>query len=119
MRDGDWTDYDDTDLLTVRRGQQPRIPLRLAQYAAEDRAALESLVDGDAGLPLQVGIPGYLDMALFAFGPVGAIRHSSRLLPAVERSPTRSASTSPPSRATRASLRPVCPQWSHAGHGGR
>ena len=34
MRDGDWTDYGDTDLLTVRRGQQPRLPLWLAQYAS-------------------------------------------------------------------------------------
>ncbi|QUQ66306.1 hypothetical protein [Kutzneria sp. CA-103260] len=83
VRDGDWTSYEDTDLLTVRHGQRLHIPLRLAQYAAEDRAALASVVDGDPGLPLQVGIPGYLDMALFTFGPLGAIRHSRRFLLAV------------------------------------
>ncbi len=83
VRDGDWSSYEDTDLLTVRRGQRLHIPLRLAQYVSEDRAALASVVDGDPGLPLQVGIPGYLDMALFTFGPLGAIRHSRRFLLAV------------------------------------
>ncbi len=83
VRDGDWSSYEDTDLLTVRRGQGLHIPLRLAQYVSEDRAALASVVDGDPGLPLQVGIPGYLDMALFTFGPLGAIRHSRRFLLAV------------------------------------
>lgn len=82
VKDGDWSGYEDTDLLTVRRGQQLRIPLRLEQYATEDRAALESVVD-DAGLPMQVGVPGYLDMALFTFGPLGAIRHSRKFLTAV------------------------------------
>jgi hypothetical protein len=93
VRDGDWSGYQDTDLLAVRRGQRLRIPLRLAQYAAEDRAALESLVDGSApdsrGLPLQVGIPGYLDMALFTFGPLGAIRYARRFLVAVADQITR------------------------------
>jgi hypothetical protein len=74
--------------LAVRRGQQLRIPLRLAHYAAEDRAALVSLVD-DAGLPPQVGVPGYLDMALFTFGPLGAIRHARRFLAAVADQITR------------------------------
>jgi hypothetical protein len=82
VRDGDWSGYQDTDLLAVRRGQRLRIPSRLAQYAAEDRAALESLVD-DSALPLQVGIPGYLDMALFTFGPLGALRYARRFLVAV------------------------------------
>ncbi|GAA3433608.1 hypothetical protein GCM10018954_032120 [Kutzneria kofuensis] len=88
LRDGDWTGYEDTDLLAVRKGQQLRIPLRLAQYATEDRAALASLVD-DPGLPLQVGIPGYLDMALFTFGPPGAVRYSRRFLLAVADQITR------------------------------
>jgi hypothetical protein len=83
IRDGDWSGYQDTGLLAVRRGQRLRIPLRLAQYAAENRAALESLVD-DVGLPLQVGIPSYLDMALFTFGPLGAVRYARRFLAAAD-----------------------------------
>jgi hypothetical protein len=79
-RHGDWTGYDDTDRLAVRRGDRlaaADIPMRLDEYAQEELAALDALGrPASAELPLQIGIPGYLDMALFVFGPVGAFRHA-------------------------------------------
>src|SRR5581483_11454105 len=42
-RDGDWTDYDDVDRLAVRRGTRltpADLPLRIAEYARADLAAL-------------------------------------------------------------------------------
>jgi hypothetical protein len=34
-------------------------------------------------LPLQIGVPGYLDMALFIFGPLGVLRHARTFLAAI------------------------------------
>ena len=84
-RDGDWTDYDDVDRLAVRCGARLRaadIPLRIAEHTHEDLAALAEL-DPARPLPLQVGVPGYQDMALFIFGPLGVIRHGRAFLAAV------------------------------------
>ena len=89
VRDGDWTGYDDTDRLAVRRGATlgtMDIPLRLVEYAREELELLA--VRGDlptADLPLQVGVPGYLDMALFIFGPIGVVRHARTFMHAVAR----------------------------------
>ena len=83
LREGDWTDYDDVDRPAVRRGSrlEPKdIPLRLAEWAHEELTVLK-----DAGTPaaperpLQVGIPSYLDLALFMFGPLGAVRYGAVL----------------------------------------
>lgn len=85
VRDGDWTDYDDVDRLTVRRGARltpADLPLRIAEYARQDLAALAA-VDPAARLPLQIGVPGYLDMALFIFGPLGVLRHARTFLAAL------------------------------------
>jgi hypothetical protein len=85
LRDGDWTDYDDVDRLAVRRGARLTavdIPLRIAEHAREDLAVLAEL-DPAQPLPLQIGVPGYLDMALFIFGPLGVIRHARAFLTAV------------------------------------
>ena len=85
LREGDWTDYDDVDRLAVVRGARllpADIPLRIAQDARQDLATLADL-DPDQRLPLQIGIPGYLDMALFIFGPLGVLRHGRTFLAAV------------------------------------
>ncbi|MFC9847625.1 hypothetical protein ACFWFF_17250 [Streptomyces sp. NPDC060223] len=80
VQDGEWTGYDDTDRLKVQRGSRLTpgdIPMRLSEYAREELAALDALgTPASADLPLQVGVPGYLDMALFIFGPVGVFRHA-------------------------------------------
>ncbi|GAA1523083.1 hypothetical protein [Kribbella lupini] len=87
VREGDWTDYDDVDRLAVRRGEQLTsgdIPLHLAEWAKEELAVLEdSGSPATPDRPLQIGVPGYLDMALFIFGPSGAIRHGRAFLDAV------------------------------------
>jgi hypothetical protein len=87
IREGDWTDYDDVDRLAVRRGERLTsgdIPLHLAEWAREELAVLEKLGSpATPDRPLQIGVPGYLDMALFIFGPIGAVRHGRAFLDAV------------------------------------
>src|SRR5205807_2760990 len=49
LRDGDWTDYDDVDRLTVRRCARltaADLPLRIAEYARDDLAALAAVAGG-------------------------------------------------------------------------
>lgn len=85
VRSGDWTDYDDVDRLKVpltARLRPEDVPLRFAEHALEE---LEVLGELGTALPLQVGVPGYLDMALFTFGPAGVIRHGRTFLRAVAR----------------------------------
>lgn len=85
LRDGDWTDYDDVDRLAVRRGARltpADLPLPIAEYARQDLAALVD-VDPEVSLPLQIGVPGYLDMALFIFGPLGVLRYARTFLAAI------------------------------------
>jgi hypothetical protein len=87
VRGGEWANYEDTDRLAVRRGAKltpADIPLRLEQYAREELATLQEIGSpATARLPLQVGVPCYLDMALFSFGPLGVFRHSRAFLRAV------------------------------------
>jgi hypothetical protein len=87
VKDGDWTSYDDTDRLAARRGARltaDRIPLRIAEYAAKELAALRAAgTPATRELPLQVGVPGHLDMALFIFGPAGLPRHAGAFRAAV------------------------------------
>jgi hypothetical protein len=87
VREGDWTDYKDVDRLAVRRGEQLTsgdIPLHLAEWAKEELTVLEdSGSRATPDRPLQIGVPGYLDMALFIFGPSGAVRHGKAFLDAV------------------------------------
>ncbi|MFF4248794.1 hypothetical protein ACFYY2_30615 [Streptomyces sp. NPDC001822] len=86
-REGDWTDYDDVDRLAVRRGQRltvQDVPLHLAEWAEAELAVLdEAGTPATAERPLQVGIPSYLDLALFIFGPSGALRTAGVLLDAI------------------------------------
>jgi hypothetical protein len=87
VRDGDWTGYTDTDRLAVRHGKRlaaQSIPLHLADNVREELSVLDALGrPSSAALPLQVGVPGYVDMALFTFGPVGALRVARSFLDAV------------------------------------
>lgn len=79
VRHGSWTDYDDVDRLALRRGHRLRpddIPLGIADHFREEREALRDVLGERTSKPLQVGIPGYLDMALFTFGPRGVLRHA-------------------------------------------
>jgi hypothetical protein len=82
VRHGDWTAYDDVDRLAVRRGVRltaADIPLRLAEWAREELAVAGATPER----PLQIGVPCYLDITLFTFGPVGVFRHSGAFLDAI------------------------------------
>jgi hypothetical protein len=80
VRSGEWTGYDDTDRLVVRRRGRLTagdIPMRLAEHALEELAVLDATgTPASAELPLQIGVPGYLDLALYPFGPLGVFRHA-------------------------------------------
>jgi hypothetical protein len=75
-RSGTWRNYGDTDRLAVRllRRLTPEdIPLTTARAFTSEAA----FIPDEDRRPLQVSIPGYLDMALFAFGPRGTLRTAS------------------------------------------
>jgi hypothetical protein len=80
ITEGDWTGYEDTDRLALRWGRRLTagdLPLRLAEFARAEHAVLAELGwPATAARPMQVGVPGYLDMAMFTFGPLGALRHA-------------------------------------------
>lgn len=73
---GDWSDYDRTPVLRVRRGH--RLYGATLDFGHVD-AARQSLPDFRATvadhpqIAFQQGVPGDLDMAMFAFGPAGAL----------------------------------------------
>lgn len=78
--DGDWSDYDRTPTLKVRRGHRLLgASLDFGHVAAVEasRPAFERICEERTrpDLDFLVGIPGDLDMALFALGPVGGLRH--------------------------------------------
>jgi len=84
VKAGDWSDYDKVPRLRVRRGHTftgETVDLGIAGAAQAARPAFEALRDqqhassGAAPLQFQVGIPGDIDLALFTFGPAGALRH--------------------------------------------
>jgi len=87
VHSGKWTGYDDAVRLAVRRGARlsaEDIPLRLAEHALEELAVLrENGSPATSELPLQIGVPCYLDLALFIFGPLGVIRHRRMFLDAI------------------------------------
>jgi hypothetical protein len=87
VHSGKWTGYDDAVRLAVRRGAKltaADIPLRLAEHALEELAVLRDIGSpATVELSLQIGVPCYLDLALFAFGPLGVFRHSRSFLQAI------------------------------------
>ncbi|PRY16840.1 hypothetical protein CLV37_103272 [Kineococcus rhizosphaerae] len=78
VRSGDWTGYDDVDRFAVRRGQRlepVHLDLRVARHGLEELDLLAgSGHPATEDLPLQVGVPGSFDVALFSFGPAAALR---------------------------------------------
>lgn len=78
VRSGGWTGYDDVDRFAVRRGQRlgpEHLDLRVARYGSEELDLLAgSGHPATEELPLQVGVPGSFDVALFSFGPAAALR---------------------------------------------
>ncbi|MBL7259921.1 hypothetical protein [Paractinoplanes lichenicola] len=79
-RDGDFSGYDTVPRYRVRRGERlygATLDLGIAA-AAEVALPIYRAAREAAGKPFptfQVGIPGSLDLALFAFGPGGVLRY--------------------------------------------
>jgi len=79
-KEGDWSDYDNTPVLRVRKGHTLRgETLDFGHVAAFEQSwpTFQRVRDeqGDSSLAFQAGVPGDLDMALFTLGPIGAFRH--------------------------------------------
>lgn len=85
-RAGDWSDYDRTPTVHVRRGHRfvsSRLDLGYLRHFEESwpayqkrRAAANGALR--SGLRFQIGIPGDLDLAVFSFGnPIVGLRHRS------------------------------------------
>ncbi|MEP6799870.1 MAG: hypothetical protein ABI890_17055, partial [Lapillicoccus sp.] len=79
-RSGDWSDYDRTPRLSVRRGRRLYgANLDFGHVAAARASWVEFCAlreqSGLSGLTFQAGVPGDFDVAMFTLGPVGALRH--------------------------------------------
>ena len=77
-KDGDYSDYQKLPRFRVRRGHKLTGDSLELGYASNFRASFATFKamrdkHGHADLAFQVGIPGDLDMALFAFGPLGIL----------------------------------------------
>jgi hypothetical protein len=77
---GDWSDYDKTPQLKIRKGRQlygasldfghvDAVSESFPQFEAASRAA------GHTDLVFQQGVPGDFDMAMFTLGPAAALGH--------------------------------------------
>lgn len=77
-RSGDWSDYDRTPRLRVRRGH--RLYGATLDFGHVDAAQgsfplfQEVRANASHDLAFQVGVPGDFDLAMFTLGPVGALR---------------------------------------------
>lgn len=79
-KEGDWSDYAHQLNFKVRRGHRLRgetVDFGVADAQAGAWPAFERLRAefGRPDLPFQVGIPGDLDLAMFALGPTGPLSH--------------------------------------------
>jgi hypothetical protein len=80
VKQGDWSDYDKVPRFRIRRGHRlygaaldfGHVAAVQASKPVFDRLAAEA---GRPDLSFQVGVPGDFDMAMFTFGPAGALRH--------------------------------------------
>lgn len=77
---GDWSDYDKTPQLKIRKGRRlygasldfghvAAVRESFPQFEAARTAA------GRTDLAFQQGVPGDFDLAMFTLGPIGALRH--------------------------------------------
>ena len=79
-KEGNWTDYTDRPEFKLRR-EVPLDPatLDLGTHTAyrESRPAFDAIREATdrPDLRFQIGLPSAFDLALFAFGPKGALRH--------------------------------------------
>ncbi|HEY7007334.1 MAG TPA: hypothetical protein VH395_00250 [Jatrophihabitantaceae bacterium] len=79
-KDGDWSDYDKTPQLRIRKGRRlyganldfGHVDATRQSFPEFERLKAER---GLADLVFQQGVPGDLDMAMFTLGPNGALRH--------------------------------------------
>lgn len=77
---GDWSDYDRTPVMKVRRGRRlfgANLDFGHTAAVADSFPQFRSAV-ADAGRPdlaFQEGVPGDFDLAMFTLGPAGALRH--------------------------------------------
>jgi len=85
-RPGDWSDYDRTPTVRVRRGHRfssDRLDLGYLRHFAESWPSYQERRGASNGvlrpeLSFQVGIPGDFDLAVFTFGnPLAALRYRS------------------------------------------
>lgn len=76
---GDWSDYDNTPVLRVRKGHTlygANLDFGHVAAVTESFPVFEQLATaaGRPDLAFQEGVPGDLDLAMFTFGPGGALR---------------------------------------------
>lgn len=80
-KEGHWTSYQDTPVFGVRRGRKltaASLSLGTLERTREELAVLDRLAAGE-GAPktLLVGIPDYLNLALFSMGKLGPVRYGT------------------------------------------
>ena len=79
-KEGDWSDYDRTAVLKVRKGHRllgagldlGHVGPALASWPVFERLRAQA---ARPDLSFLVGLPGDLDIAMFTLGPLGALRH--------------------------------------------
>jgi hypothetical protein len=79
-RAGDWSDYDKTPVLKIRKGRTlygASMNFGHVDAVRESFADFQKVKDdaGRADLAFQEGVPGDFDVAMFTLGPAGALRH--------------------------------------------
>jgi hypothetical protein len=79
-KEGDWSDYDKTPVLRIRKGHTLRGETLDFGHVATFEESFPTFLrlrdqNGDPSLAFQAGVPGDFDMALFTLGPLGAFRH--------------------------------------------
>ena len=79
-KEGDWSDYDKTPQLRIRKGQRlygasldfGHVKAVRDSFPAFDKARVSA---GKPDLVFQEGVPGDFDLAMFTLGPAAALRH--------------------------------------------